>query len=176
MCTAKWVLFSSVFWRLLVPLCTVSSGTSLFLLKECPNNSTLDTLCGGFEQKTLIKSKIWFHCRHFKCRGINSKFNIIYCFIFYLLDQILLFPCSYHKGGKDSVTIHERNILCRLMVHIFAFPSRYHNFTSISSRGWDSIIKCLSVSRLGTLCGSMDPMSAADGLTSAYFGICWSAT
>ena len=30
-CTAEWVLFPSVLWRLLVPLCTFSSGTSLTL-------------------------------------------------------------------------------------------------------------------------------------------------
>ena len=33
-CTAKWVVFSSILWRLLVPLCTVLSGTSQFYLSS----------------------------------------------------------------------------------------------------------------------------------------------
>ena len=34
MCTAKWVIFSSVFWCLMVPLYTVPSGTSQHVLVE----------------------------------------------------------------------------------------------------------------------------------------------
>ena len=78
MCTTKWVLFSSVLWRLLIHSCTVLSGTSLFWYQKISNirNQVIEKGFSDFQWKQYV---LW--------EWINLKEETYVKLIYWLIDN-----------------------------------------------------------------------------------------
>ena len=84
MCTAKWVLFTSILWCLLVTLCTVSCGTSRHMYSGHSTHTSSYHVCSASLE---VAEVIMFHSQ---CAAVHSQHQM--------------------KTMDTSVGVNERNV------------------------------------------------------------------